>query len=102
MIDLGKRIKRARKAKGLTQEELADRVDVSRSAVARWELGEIEPSLSHMILVAKALETSLDVLVGIRGSGNAPEAGALPSASDLEMSPEARRALEKFIAEIRK
>lgn len=37
--ELGQRIQQLRKAKGFSQEELADRVGVSRQAVSKWESG---------------------------------------------------------------
>ncbi len=65
MISIGKRIRKAREAVGVTQEELAERIGVSRSAVARWELGEIEPKLRNLIALATELDVSTDELLGI-------------------------------------
>ena len=46
----------ARKAKGLTQEELARKVFVTRQAVSRWETGETTPSIDMAKLIASVLD----------------------------------------------
>ena len=45
----------ARKAAGLTQEQLASRVYVTRQAVSRWETGESEPSIDMRKMLAEVL-----------------------------------------------
>ena len=49
----GERIRREREAKGLTQEELAEAVGVSRQAVSKWENGTSDPSTSNLCALAK-------------------------------------------------
>ena len=44
---LAENLKALRKAKGLSQEELAARLGVSRQAVSKWETGEAAPDLSN-------------------------------------------------------
>ena len=39
-----------RKSKGMTQEELAGKLDVSRQAVAKWESGQVYPDISNLHL----------------------------------------------------
>ena len=51
-----------RKMLNMTQEELAEKVGVSRQAVARWEAGETSPDLEKARLLAEALGVSLDDL----------------------------------------
>ena len=51
-----------RKLKNMTQEDIADKVGVSRQAVAKWESGETIPDLEKSRLLAEALEVSLDEL----------------------------------------
>ncbi|MFO6424916.1 DUF5680 domain-containing protein [Motilimonas sp. KMU-193] len=61
-------IVRLRKANGLTQEQLAERLAVSRQAVAKWESGEAVPELEKLVRLSEVFATPLDVL--IHGSGD--------------------------------
>ena len=49
MLIVGKRIRQARVLAGLTQEQLAEKIGISRTAVVRWESAETEPSLCHLL-----------------------------------------------------
>ena len=51
-----------RKLKNMTQEDIAEKVGVSRQAVAKWESGETTPDLDKARLIAGALGVSLDDL----------------------------------------
>ena len=51
-----------RKLRQLTQEEVADRVGVSRQAVGKWESGETMPDLDKARLLAEVFDVSLDEL----------------------------------------
>lgn len=68
---------RRRKTLGLSQEELASRVQVSRQAVSKWETGDAMPDLSKLLALADALDISLDVLCG-RETPSAPASAAAP------------------------
>ena len=52
-----------RKFRGMTQEDLAEIVGVSRQAVAKWESGESFPDIEKSRLLAEAFDVSLDELV---------------------------------------
>ena len=52
-----------RKSKGFTQEELAERLDVSRQAVAKWESGQVYPDISNLIQISDLFNVSIDYLV---------------------------------------
>ena len=60
----GENIVQLRKIRQMTQEELADRIGVSRQAVGKWESGETEPSLDLAKKVAEVFGVSLDELAG--------------------------------------
>ena len=62
-MTLGERIYSLRKARGLSQEELADAVGVSRQAVSKWELGESQPEVDKAVLLAQALGVTTDQLL---------------------------------------
>ena len=69
MIVVGKRIRQARVLAGLTQEQLAEKIGVSRTAVVRWESAETEPTLEHLLSLTKFLHVSADYLLGIDEHG---------------------------------
>ena len=52
-----------RKNKGLTQEELAEKLDVSRQAVAKWESGQAYPDISNLIQISNLFNVTVDYLV---------------------------------------
>lgn len=56
-------LKRLRKNSKLTQEQLAEKLNVSRQTVAKWESGEALPDLDNCILMSKLYKISLDDLV---------------------------------------
>lgn len=57
-------IKTLREQKGLSQEQLADRVLVTRQAVSRWETGETQPSTDTLKLLSKEFDVSINTLLG--------------------------------------
>ncbi len=56
------RIRRAREQAGLTQEEVAGALDVSRQAVGKWETGQSRPSTENLLRLAQVLRTDLQAL----------------------------------------
>ena len=61
--ELGQRLQQLRKAKGFSQEELADRVGVSRQAVSKWEGGQTAPDLERLLALSKQLDGTTDYLL---------------------------------------
>lgn len=61
---LAENLQLLRKEKMWSQEELAEKCQVSRQAVAKWESGESVPALEKLIFLAGLYEVSLDELVG--------------------------------------
>ena len=61
---LNENIKALRKAKGLSQEELAVRLNVVRQTVSKWEKGLSVPDAEMVIQIAEALGTTAQVLLG--------------------------------------
>ena len=57
---IGKQITFLRKSKGLTQNELGERLGVSFQAVSKWERGESLPDITLLPSLAKILETTID------------------------------------------
>lgn len=59
---LGEELRKARKEKGLSQEELADKINVSRQSIHLWEAGKIIPDFENIINLCNALEITTDRL----------------------------------------
>ena len=64
MTDLGTRLKELRKERGLTQEQLAERLSVAFQTVSKWENGVSNPDFSLIAPLAEALQVSTDELLG--------------------------------------
>ena len=62
-VTLGSKIKNARKAAGLTQEQLAEKLAVSRQAITKWESDKGIPDISNIKMLAKILNVSIDYLL---------------------------------------
>lgn len=60
---LGERIKLLRKEQSMTQDQLAEYINVSRSSVNGYENDNVEPSLSVLIKIADRFNVSLDYLL---------------------------------------
>lgn len=57
-------LKHLREQKGLTQEQLAERVLVTRQAVSRWERGETQPGTETLKLLSREFDVSINTLLG--------------------------------------
>lgn len=62
-IKLGESIRRLRKESGFTQEQLAEALGVSVSAVHKWESGKAAPELEMLVDIAEFFETSVDAML---------------------------------------
>lgn len=65
MVDFGKRLKKLRMQAGLTQNQLADRMGITKSVVSYYELHERCPSPEVLIKLASIFHVSTDYLLGI-------------------------------------
>ena len=83
-MTMGERITALRKGRGMTQEQLAERLQVTRQSVSKWELDQSIPDMSFAMALCDIFDVSLDYL--IRGAENltaapAPEERALQGAT---------------------
>lgn len=62
-MTIGEKIKLLRTEKGITQEALAEKINVSRSAVAKWETNSGVPEVSNLKIIAKLFDISVDELI---------------------------------------
>ena len=61
-IEMANRLVQLRKASGLTQEGLAEKLGVSRQAVSKWERAEAAPDTDNLVLLSRLYNVSLDAL----------------------------------------
>lgn len=62
-LQIANRLLQLRKERGLSQEELADQLGISRQAVSKWERAEASPDTDNLICLAKLYNVSLDYLL---------------------------------------
>lgn len=70
MEDIGKRLAKLRRGKGLNQEELAEKLGVSRQAVSKWERGESTPDIANLVSLSELYQVSIDYLAKGEGEGD--------------------------------
>jgi len=87
---LNENIKRARKSKGLSQEELANKLNVVRQTVSKWENGLSVPDSNMLISLANELDIPVSVLLG----ENIPE----PETEDIKAISEKLEAINLQLA----
>lgn len=63
MLAISEQLKKYRTERGITQEELSEKLFVSRQAISKWEKGEANPDLENVVKLAEIFEVSLDELV---------------------------------------
>ncbi len=60
---LSEKLQSLRRAAGLSQEQLAEQLGVTRQAVSKWETGEGKPDIDNLLPLAKLLHTTVDYLL---------------------------------------
>lgn len=92
-MTLGQNIQTARKAKGISQETLAEKIGVSRQALGKWEKDTALPGVDNLQALAKELGVSVDALLGSAAPDTAAPAVTLNALRDLldARDAEARR-----------
>ena len=65
--NMGQIIKRLRKERNLTQEELAEQLNISAQAISKWENGTSMPDISQVVPLANLFGVTTDVLFGVYG-----------------------------------
>ena len=62
-MNLGDKILQLRKKNGLSQEQLGEKVDVTRQTISNWELGETAPNPEQLKKMSKAFNVSIDEIL---------------------------------------
>jgi transcriptional regulator with XRE-family HTH domain len=86
MSNISQRISLARKARGLSQELLAERMKVSRGACGHWERGKALPNTEHLTELATILNIRMEWLATGKGDMNATHQISEPSDSGYALS----------------
>ena len=102
---LGRRIQEARKAAGLSQESLGERLGVSRQAVSKWESDASVPDLENLIAMSSIFGVTIGALLGVEppeapSEGDAPESpgdGAEDAAPAGELTDRELAAVEAIV-----
>lgn len=93
-VDLGRRVRKQRQALSYTQENLAERVNVSTSFIGHVERGTRKASLETLVSIANALNVSLDYLLA--GSLKNSVIGPIPQG----LNSKQRVALQEILSTI--
>lgn len=88
-IRVGANIARLRKSRGLTQAELAERINYSDKAVSKWERAESLPDVLTLICLAEQLGTDMNTLTGLQPAN--PEAVSIPEPASVPEQPPVKK-----------
>lgn len=84
-IETANRLLQYRKKAGFSQEELAEKIGVSRQAVSKWERSEASPDTDNLVVLAQLYGVSLDELLGLKSSTDTGEETA-PENDEVHVS----------------
>lgn len=79
-----KRLRALREGEGMSQEQLAERLDVSRQVITKWENGSGVPKIDNLIALSDCFHISIDELMGRRTNGG------------LDMDDDYRKTIEEL------
>ena len=71
-MNFSEKLQILRKSKGFTQERLANELNVSRQAVAKWESGIVYPDISNLVQISNLMHVTVDYLVKDQECSTAP------------------------------
>ena len=85
---VGANIARMRRERGLTQAELAERINYSDKAVSKWERAESTPDVLTLITLAEVLGTDMNTLTGLPAASQPESAPAPTQVEEVPSAPE--------------
>lgn len=98
-MGIADRIQSLRKARGISQEELAGKIGVSRQAVSKWESGQSAPDLDKVIIMSEYFGVTTDyILKGNQSVTSNEEAGSILASKILYIASTAFLAIGLFCA----
>ena len=72
-MNFSEKLKEIRKKEGISQEQLAERIGVTRQAITKWETGKGLPDVENMVIIAEIFKTTIDELLMDSVAKAAPE-----------------------------
>lgn len=97
-MTFGEKLQKLRRTAGMSQEQLAEQLEVSRQAVSKWELGDSLPDAARILTLSRKFGVSADYLLkdeleepavsSLTGSEQAKEEGAEKSCAFLPPAPQ--------------
>ena len=107
-IRVGANIARLRRSRGLTQAELAERINYSDKAVSKWERAESLPDVLTLICLAEQLGTDMNTLTGLQPASPEPvsipepaaEPASVPEQPPVKKKPTADRGVIQKLSSI--
>ena len=76
-MTLSEKILLLRKQNGMTQEQLSERLSMTRQTISKWELGESEPDIAHLVQLSEIFQVTTDYL--LKDARNTPPTSDSPS-----------------------
>lgn len=78
-MNFSEKLKEIRKKEGISQEQLAEKIGVSRQAITKWEIGKGLPDVENMVIIAEIFKTTIDELLMDSVTKAAPETSVYTS-----------------------
>ena len=78
-MNFSEKLKEIRKKEGISQEQLAERIGVTRQAITKWETGKGLPDVENMVILAEIFKTTMDELLMDSVKKEAPETSVYTS-----------------------
>ncbi len=85
-IEIANRLLEYRKKAGFSQEELAEKIGVSRQAVSKWERSEASPDTDNLVMLAELYGVSLDEMLGLKTAKTEKSEEVLPEKDEVHVS----------------
>lgn len=104
-MTFGEKLQKLRRESGLSQEKLAEQLNVSRQAVSRWELGTASPDVDNIVRLSKFFQVPIEYLMlgdcedpAQAGGDVPPKAAAAPGQKEKKEAPKDRKPLWLLVA----
>ena len=101
-MELYEKLYELRRASGMSQEKLAEKLGVSRQAVSKWESGATQPELSKLIELSKLYSVSVDELLSLEHAKPEQDAAESPVQSNAEKAPAEKLSFRDFCIQHKK